>query len=408
VGRFITTNSVELLKMSTWNGTTRKLQDAADISVISPDGTRIAYTNRFFATELWAMGPDGEDPRRIASADPGTEYKALDWSPTGQRLLYLAADKSKELKIETCNLDGGQRTVVLSDPRLISINGISDVTWLADGRVLFSLSESPPNEKDVNIWAIEVDPSTGRALGKPSRVTNWTGFSSNNFRHSADGKRLVFEKMRHHDVVRIAEIRPNGGVADTSRRLNVDNWTSYLEAWTSDSQNVLLASDRDGKWGLYKQNLQETSAHALISGSENYQVSEISPDGKWLFYTASRDDNDPSARLMRMPIDGGPASVVLTGRYLYSCSRSPANVCAVSELKGEKLVFSFLDPDKGIGQEIARVGMKKGYYSFRLSPDGKRIALLFAEENQIHIVSTENGSVRTVSPKDWDNLQSVS
>jgi len=162
--------------------------------------------------------------------------------------------------------------------------------------------------------------------------------------------------------------------------------------------------------GLYKQNLHESSAHALISGSENYSGSEISPDGKWLFYTASvsRDYNDPSMRLMRMPIDGGPASVVLTGRYLYSCSRSPANVCAVSELKGEKLVFSILDPDKGLGQEIARVGMKKGYYDFRLSPDGKRIALIFAQENQIHIVSTENGSVHTVSPKDWYNLQSVS
>jgi hypothetical protein len=62
-------------------------------------------------------------------------------------------DKSYELNIETCNLAGGQRTVVLSDTRLgNTANGFSDVTWLADGRVLFSLPEPPPNEKDVNIW----------------------------------------------------------------------------------------------------------------------------------------------------------------------------------------------------------------------------------------------------------------
>ena len=113
------------------------------------------------------MGPDGEDPRRIASADPGTEYDGINWSPSGQRLLYLldkgVTDKSHEFNIETCNLDGGQRTVVLSDLRLGKTNGVSDVTWLADGRVLFSLPEPPPNENDVNIWAIEVDPSTGRA-----------------------------------------------------------------------------------------------------------------------------------------------------------------------------------------------------------------------------------------------------
>jgi hypothetical protein len=264
-------------------------------------------------------------------------------------------DKSHEFNIETCNLDGGQRTVVLSDPRLG--NGFSGVTWLADGRVLFSLPEPPPNEKDVNIWAIEVDPSTGRALGKPSRVTNWIGFSLNNFSHSADGKRLVFWKTRLHEGVRIREIRPNGGVADTSQRLNVDNWINHLEAWTSDSQNVLFTSDRNGKRGIYKQNLQETSAHALMSGSENYSGSEISPDGKWLFYTASasRDYDDPSIRLMRMPMDGGPSSVVLMGSHQYSCSRSPANVCVVSELKGEKLVFLSWTRTRGLGQELARV-----------------------------------------------------
>ena len=350
------------------------------------------------------MGPDGEDPRRIASADRGTEYGDISWSPTGQRLVYLldkgGTDKPHELNIETCNLDGGQRTVVLSDPRLGKSNSVS---WLADGRVLFSLPEPPPNEKDVNIWAIEVDPSTGRALGKPSRVTNWIGFSLNNFSHSADGKRLVIHKTHYRPVVKVSEILPNEKVADSSRRLSSDNWPSYLGEWTSDSQNVLFSSDRNGKRGIYKQNLHETSAHALISGSENYSGSEISPDGKWLFYTAraSRDYNDPSARLMRMPIDGGPASVVLTGRHQYSCSRLPANVCVAWELKGEKLVFSFLDPDKGLGREITRVQLKSDDYDCSLSPDGGRIAVTFMPENQIRLVSTQDGSVRTLSLKDW-------
>jgi hypothetical protein len=53
--------------------------------------------------------------------------------------------------------------------------------------------------------------------------------------------------------------------------------------------------------------------------------------------------------------------------------------------------------------------MRGGYsYQLRLSPDGQRIALLSMGEDQIRIVSTENGSVATISPKDWCNLQSVS
>jgi serine/threonine protein kinase len=102
VGRPTTPNSTELLKMSTLDGTTRKLHDATYFGALSPDGTRIAYTNSYPPTEIWTMGPDGEDPRRIASADPGTKYETLNWSPTGQRLVYLldkgVTDKSQELQ----------------------------------------------------------------------------------------------------------------------------------------------------------------------------------------------------------------------------------------------------------------------------------------------------------------------
>jgi Tol biopolymer transport system component len=188
------------------------------------------------------------------------------------------------------------------------------------------------------------------------------------------------------------------------------NWPSYLGEWTSDSQNVFLTSERNGKWGIYKQNLHETAAHAVISGSENYISPRISPDGKWLFYTASasRNDNDPSARLMRMPIDGGPPSVVLPGLHGFSCSQLPANVCAVWELKGKELVFSFFDPVNGLGREITRVQLKSDDYDCSLSPDAGRIAVVSRPENQIRLISTQDGSVRTLSLKDWDDLTGVS
>jgi hypothetical protein len=74
-------------------------------------------------------------------------------------------------------------------------------------------------------------------------------------------------------------------------------------------------------------------------------------------------------------------------------------------------VLSFLDLINGIGREIARVEVRGGY-QLRLSPDGERIALLSNvsdKESQIRIVSTENGSVHSVSLKDWyGGLQSVS
>ncbi len=314
-----------------------------------------------------------------------------------------SADKSPEITIETCNLDGGQCTVVFSDRRLHSSNGFSDATWVADGRILFTLPEPPPNENDANIWAIEVDLNTGQIRGKPSRVTNWTGFSMDGFSHPAEGKRLMFMKTQQRSVVKITEIRAKDGKAESPRRLNEDSWNSLAGAWTIDSQNLFTVSNRSGKWGVYKQNLLEHDSHALIAGSGNYNGPAISPDGKWLFYSESTglDYSDASTRLMRIPIEGGPASVVLRGRHRYSCSRSPANLCVVSELKGKDLIFSFLEPIKGLGRQIASVSITRDYYDLSLSPDGKSIALVAEQEKIIRIVSTGNGSVHSVSLKDW-------
>jgi Tol biopolymer transport system component len=79
----------------------------------------------------------------------------------------------------------------------------------------------------------------------------------------------------------------------------------------------------------------------------------------------------------------------------------------VSELKGKDLIFSFLEPIKGLGRQIASVSITRDYYDLSLSPDGKSIALVAEQEKIIRIVSTENGSVHSVSLKDWTWLQSV-
>ena len=83
---------------------------------ISPDGSHIAFVKD--GRELWLMGADGEEPRKIlASGSP--EYQSIAWSPTGQRLAYTrfrGTAAKAEVTIETCDLAGGARTVVLSDP----------------------------------------------------------------------------------------------------------------------------------------------------------------------------------------------------------------------------------------------------------------------------------------------------
>jgi hypothetical protein len=86
-------------KMSTLDGTTRKLLDetvGAWAIVVSPDGTRIAFNKFSTPGEIWVMGADGEEPRRILSVEP-SETNSIVWSPTSQRIAYTLLKKNSSV-----------------------------------------------------------------------------------------------------------------------------------------------------------------------------------------------------------------------------------------------------------------------------------------------------------------------
>jgi Tol biopolymer transport system component/predicted Ser/Thr protein kinase len=401
-----------LWKLSTWDGTARKFLEEVTGVGMSPDGLHIAFEKTFPTHEIWVMGADGEEPHPLIAAEPESSLNAFDWSPNGQRIAYLRLKGSfqdRDVVIETCSLKGGHPTVVLSERRLWGQNGPSSLAWLSDGRILYTLTELPPNEKDNNMWAVKTDPDTGRALGKPARVTNWTGFSSDSFSHSGDGKRLVLSKTRFQNVVQIAPVSAGGKKLGTPRRMTTDTWSNFAEGWTLDSQAVLFGSNRNGRMGIFKQNVNGRNAEPLISGAENYDLPVPTADGSWILYTASSKGNSDasSSRLMRMPMEGGPPSVVLQGNKSYHCAAPPSNLCVLAEQKGKQLVFSSFDPVKGGGADLASVDLNTAFYDWDLSRDAKSIAVLDESENQIRVVNIESGKVGRLPLKNWNNLQTL-
>ena len=69
---------------------------------------------------------------------------------------------------------------------------------------------------------------------------------------------------------------------------------------------------------------------------------------------------------------------------------------------------SALDPISGRGRELAKFATDPlGFYHWDLSPDGKRIAILKAGENQIHVLPLSSGVVRDVTVKGWTGFNSL-
>jgi serine/threonine protein kinase/Tol biopolymer transport system component len=377
-------------KMSIWDGAYRKILEEPLLTheAISPDGLHVAFTRNL--QQLAMVGSDGDDPRTILTAAPGGVIEELAWSPDGKRLVYgrtRGPSGQAEATLETCDLDGGHPTTILSDRRLHGRNGMTPLLWLRDGRVLYSFGDAP----NYDIWSIDVDPETGNRLGQPVTVTRWEKDMPGSLSASADGKRLVYALEHDRDVLYVADLR-SGNKRPSTSRLTVDDWDSHPGDWLGDSKALLFDSWRNGKWVIVKRSLSAQNEDVLVSGTENYRYPALTPNGDRLLFTVSETPRreDSSRRLMTMPTEGGVRSALLKGAYSYHCARSPSGGCVLAEPQGQQLVFFLLDPVKGKGAEIQRVDADHTDWS--LSPDGTQIALGDAE-GWVRILTLANHKV---------------
>jgi eukaryotic-like serine/threonine-protein kinase len=400
-------DSKTLWKISALTGKISKLKDDATDAAASPDGHQILYVDPS-SRELWLMGPDGEDAHRIMALEPSDEFSGLAWAPNSRRFAYLLSrrnsDGTESAVIETRDLDGKNPSVILSNADAVEVSG-KPLSWLSDGRVIYALSEPTPNQRDSNLWGLRVDPSTGAVSGKPERLTNWTGFKIADISATADSKRLSVVKWQIQTGIYFASLgnNPSGGLGKT-KRLVTDAWTRAIDAWAPDSHTIYFSSDRTGKSSIYRQEIDQRVSEQVIAGGEDYYAPRLSADHNSLFYTAAARRGAPGqARLMKMPLDGGSASVLATGEYEYQCASPPSKVCIASQPKGNQLMFYALDPDHGAG--AVPLASSGPVLDWSLSPDGQQIALIDRKDQErVQLLLLGNHTARTLDLGKWSHV----
>jgi hypothetical protein len=107
-----------------------------------------------------------------------------------------------------------------------------------------------------------------------------------------------------------------------------------------------------------------------------------------------------------MSSQGGPATLVLKGRFFYKCA-TRTDVCVLSEANKTEQTFSSLDLFKGRGADIAEAAPASQPWRWDLSPDGQNIVVVpDSDLSQLLILNTQ-GSKRHIEMKGWA-LQAVS
>jgi serine/threonine protein kinase len=399
--------------VSVLGGAPRKLRDNAAASAISPDGSTIAFsTNKgsFGDREIWLMGVNGENARKLYESDDNGALSGLSWLPHGQRVVYFSTDKSGDTMV-TRELSGGPVTTMFSPSDMKNMN---ETAMLPDGRFLYTLPEPDAVGDNCNYWTMRLDERTGTLDNKPTRLTNWGGGCMGGTSVTADGEKMIFNKWISHVSVYVADLAPNGTGVSGTRHLTLTESSDISSDWTPDSKAVILLSNRNGHMGIFKQLLNEDTAEPLVTRAENVMAPKVTPDGVWVVYTFSTKPNDQSAptQVMRVPITGGPSEFVLTAHaFGYPvCAKPPAKLCTLMEEDDERKQFTFtaFDPVGGRGRELARIDSDPNkYFNWDLSPDGTRIAYANNYEGPVHILSLRGEPSQEIRVRGWNNLRDI-
>ncbi len=413
--------------ISVIGATLKKLRDDAHDAALSPDGSQIVFRDAT-GPGIWTMGADGGQAKLFYKPEPGYHLFYPLWFDGGKRIAYVKykiTNGESTVYLESRDLNSGNPVVLLSNPRL------SDFYLGQNGRLIYAISEPQPNQYDSNLWELRFNPVTGAPKGTPRRLTDWTGFYFTNPELTADGKRFVFLDRKGQSDVYLGELAGGGNEMKTPQRLTLDDRLDWPGGWSNDGKTVFLYSDRNGSFDIYKQGVNERNADPIVTGPEEKWAPQISPDGKWLLYMqwpkVAEGHAATSGKLMRVPLGGGPAEVVMDikGRPGSSTSSDPLDTvggypsfrcpalagaaCVIAEEGENEIVFTAFDPLQGRKSELVKVPANPVHTSWGLSPDGSRVALAVFDYKaaDVQIVPLGGGAAQKFSAVPWTELVAV-
>ena len=414
-GAGLSSQTSSIWTVSVQGGAPRELRDHAMAWSVSPDGSLIAFgTNKgkFGDRELWLMGPNGEQARKLFDAGELNCLAALFWRSDGQRVIYVRSeapcplDGSKDTLVSS-DLKGGPTATVLPPSEMRRVN---DFFWLSDGRLIYALTEPQAIGGMSNYWTVRLDPRTGQPIEKPTRLTNWAGFGLNDTGATANSKQLAFLEYGGRGTVYVADLLAGGTRIRNSRQFTLGEDT-YPYGWTPDSKTILFESNRTGTFALYKQSLNSDEPELIAGGTVGSRRVGVSADGKWVITFLNRKPGETSGpeQLVRIPFAGGSPELIFTASPLseFSCSNPATDLCVIAEITEDHkhLVVTALDPLKGRGLELARFDIDPNVQDVNqgciceISPDGTRLAVRQGDVGPVQILSLRGQPAQSIQPK---------
>jgi len=340
----------------------------------SPDGTDVLYAtenvvddpfNRNSISELWAVKVATGEKRRLTEGDAVQPR----WSPHGHRIAYWANPISvgrRQRDIYTIPAAGGEAVAVTSDAAL-DWNPV----WSPDGMYLYFSSNRGGT---LNLWRVPIDEQSGRTLGPPEAITTPSPYVAH-LSFSADGRRLVYASIVATSNIQKAAFDPATGTVKNELTWVTRGSKLWGSAWLSpDGEWLAFASSREQE-DIYISRPDGSSLRQLTNDAANDRAPRWSPDGRRIAFYSTRSGINQGWVIGR---DGSGLQQITddTGTLNVSVWSPDGSRMAINSV-GRNIVFIF-DPSKAWKEQTPQTlppAAGERFAATSWSADGRWLAL---------------------------------
>jgi eukaryotic-like serine/threonine-protein kinase len=374
-----------LFQIASIGGTAKQIRTDVDSPItFSPDGKRFAFVRDIGkATALLIADTDGANVKQLAATQPPASFPSEGpaWSPDGKTIAIAetANGDYTNFRVETVALDSGEMAPVGSRhwdfPRQIA--------WLPDGSAMVFAAGVGSSSLNAQLWQLSYPDGDVRRITNDLNfymgatitseasalatvqvmlegtiwLTNMGGadsFSSPRQITSgidrADGlaglswigrDKLLFGYYRSGTIHFATTALDGSDMHDVPTPGTLSNWPSVCG---NGKYMVFGAQDSSRSISLWRENVDGSDPQQIAAGQLDI-FPNCSPDGKFAVYT----DASGAGALMRVPIDGGKPTTVLT-KFVQQAQISP----------DEKTVAGFFHPDPNKPSQLAVIDLQGG------------------------------------------------
>ena len=361
------------------------------LSCWSPDGSTIAAAGAL-DNKIRFFNRSGQEQRSLTLAGDHWSIWDLDWSTTGDTLLYVSSNRQGTYEIGTIRTDGTGQHRVLS-----SLTEIPSTRWVPHANAIYYLQRVNQTMSLFRIPATAATDSWTRAA-----TAVMTGLEADRFfALSGDARRLVYARAPYYSNLRMLDIT-------TGRTTELTQGTSLIERprVSPDGASVVFNMGHDPRTNLYTMPVGGGTARQLTFFNALTVAGAWSADGQQIAFASTQGGR---ARVWTMATTGVPMRPLSFGGLSDNLDVvwGPGQRILVQSAGNEN--YYDLDPDTAFARLLVPDASPGWLFSPVYSPDARKIAVSWNRppERGIWLLDRDRRTERLLYPSKAGSIRPI-